>query len=606
MRFNLKHKIIGLITVFTALSVFLILIISIQTFQKDKTAFVFETSLNTSRFLSEQLKVEVESKAAIVKNYLKLFLVNRAIASPILDVGELIDQIQIYELKENEILSVFEARKESQQKFNFRSYSKLNAHIEKNLKNEVNAKKTNFFIYANKVYIYEFLNKSQQKFLIIYSYDSKVVQKIFNENNYFKSILIAHDGELKAQNFLDNESDLILKFSDFNFSENSQAQQLLNTSVFMLNSNTNEKWMFASAELGYFDLFVITTVSEYSAFGFFNKLYINSALLFGILVLFVIVVGFLVTHFIVRRLQQLTLVAEKVSTGDFSVQVSESGRDEVGVLSRAFNNMIRKIDVLLSEVAGKTRMELELKTAQIVQSTLFPPNKAALNGLEISGYYKSASECGGDWWCYYETSEYVWVWVADATGHGVSAALLTSACKSAVHLIKKMNCEPEEAMKLLNSSIYDVSAGKMMMTCFVARFDRKNMTMKYVNASHEIPILIPDKKEISVSDLSFVFSTEQRNMRLGQQQDSDFMATTVNLTEKIQLFFFTDGFFELKDEKGNDFKERQLLKKLVAQKNKSQNFSEFTDYFDESIQILIKDQDLQDDLTYMLIEVAGV
>lgn len=606
MRINLKHKIISLITVFTALSVFLILVISIQTFQKDKTAFIFETSLNTSRFLSEQLKVEIENKAAIVKNYLKLFLLKRTTRVASLDASEIIDEIQIYESKNNELLTVYEARKESIEKFDYKSNLKLNSEIEKILKNETGFKKTGIFVKENKIYIYEYLVKNQQNYLIIYSYQSKVIQKIFNENNYFKSILITNDGDIKAQNFSSDGSSLSENFSDFNFTKNDQSNRILNTSVFMLSTAADEKWMFASAELGYFDLFVITTLSEKSAFGFFKKLYTNSALLFGILVLAVIVVGFLVTHFIVRRLQQLTLVAEKVSTGDFSMQVSESGRDEVGVLSRAFNNMIRKIDALLSEVAGKTRMELELKTAQIVQSTLFPPNKAVLNGLKVSGYYKSASECGGDWWHYYETSEYVWIWVADATGHGVSAALLTSACKSAVHLIEKMNCEPEEAMKLLNSSIYDVSAGKMMMTCFVARFDKTSKVMKYVNASHEVPIQIPVKSEISVSDLSFVFSTEQRNMRLGQQQDSEFKATSMQLSENDQLFFFTDGFFELKDEKGGVYKERHLLKNLVTQKNKSQNFSDFADRFDESVQHLIKDQSLQDDLTYILIEVASV
>jgi sigma-B regulation protein RsbU (phosphoserine phosphatase) len=605
MRSKLKYKIISLITVFTALSVLLILYISLQTFQKDKSAFIFETSLNTTRFLSEQLKTEIENKSVIVKNYLKLFFSNKNNAVQVIDDSESIDEIQVYEKKIDSLEIIFEVRKKNLEDFDFKKIASLSQSIDLILTADKQTKNSGVYVNHEKIFVYELLRKLDKSYLIIYSYTSKSIRKMFNEDNYFKSILIDNSGSLVSQNFSQSENDFIHQFSEFNLKNSQNLKKTLNTSVFMLNSEKNEKWMFASSEIGYFDLYLVTAISETSAFGFINKLYLNSILIFGILISFVVLVGFVATHLVVGRLQQLTFAAEKVSTGDFSVSVSDSGKDEVGVLSQAFNNMIRKIDALLNEVAGKTRMELELKTAQLVQSTLFPAHKASFSGMNISGYYKSASECGGDWWHYSETEQYVWVWIADATGHGVSAALLTSACKSAVHLIEQMDCEPEEAMKLLNSSIYDVSAGKMMMTCFVLRFNKLTKEIKYVNASHEIPIQIPVAQNIAVQDLNFVFSPDQRNLRLGQQKLTHFTANTLALKEKDRLFLYTDGFFELTDTRGNQFKERHLLKALVLEKNKEGDFSEFTNHFDQNVETLIRDQELKDDLTYILIEVCS-
>jgi methyl-accepting chemotaxis protein len=65
----------------------------------------------------------------------------------------------------------------------------------------------------------------------------------------------------------------------------------------------------------------------------------------GVFLLVFVVLNIMLSWMIVRPIRQMSLAADKVSTGDFDVpEFSERGRDEVAVLGGAFNRMRRSLD----------------------------------------------------------------------------------------------------------------------------------------------------------------------------------------------------------------------------------------------------------------------
>lgn len=78
----------------------------------------------------------------------------------------------------------------------------------------------------------------------------------------------------------------------------------------------------------------------------------------GMLVIAIIgiIIGFLLT----RRLENLTVAASKFADGDFSASTSIDGKDELGILGRAFNKMARSVEKLIVELRDR---ESELKAA---------------------------------------------------------------------------------------------------------------------------------------------------------------------------------------------------------------------------------------------------
>src|SRR5690606_11851732 len=122
-----------------------------------------------------------------------------------------------------------------------------------------------------------------------------------------------------------------------------------------------------------------------------------------------------------------------IAQGNFDKRVKVKGHDEVGALSDSVNDMADKIVLYMEEMKEKARLENEVAVAQLVQSSFFPRSSLTSPDLQVFGHFEPASECGGDWWGIADHGDWRIFFIADATGHGVPAALLTATincCKS--------------------------------------------------------------------------------------------------------------------------------------------------------------------------------
>ena len=88
------------------------------------------------------------------------------------------------------------------------------------------------------------------------------------------------------------------------------------------------------------------------------------------LVLTILLISFLASLFMGNRLmkplKQLTLVAEEVTAGNLNARATVSGRDEIGVLAKAFNSMVSQ----LRELVGSLEHRVEERTSNLSAKTL--------------------------------------------------------------------------------------------------------------------------------------------------------------------------------------------------------------------------------------------
>lgn len=230
---------------------------------------------------------------------------------------------------------------------------------------------------------------------------------------------------------------------------------------------------------------------------------------------------------------------------------------------------------LYSEVEEKARMTSELKTAQAVQKTLLPPANFSSEGISLSGYYAPASECGGDWWFYHANNGKTFIYIGDATGHGASAALITSAARSAVSLLStEKDLAPAFAMSRLNHAIFETSRGSMNMTFFIAAFDPTTKTLTYSNASHDPPLVIRAGMNSGslASDMKFSeFKNSLEELasvngaRLGESLNSKYTEASVTVHEGDLMALFSDGIYDAKNPTAQEWGQRRFLKALFAE-----------------------------------------
>ena len=79
----------------------------------------------------------------------------------------------------------------------------------------------------------------------------------------------------------------------------------------------------------------------------------------GIGLLIAILLGLLLAKTMVTPIQNLTKAAEKVASGDFSESVENDAKDEIGVLSRTFNDMAGQLERNIEDLQNAEQMRKE-------------------------------------------------------------------------------------------------------------------------------------------------------------------------------------------------------------------------------------------------------
>jgi sigma-B regulation protein RsbU (phosphoserine phosphatase) len=312
----------------------------------------------------------------------------------------------------------------------------------------------------------------------------------------------------------------------------------------------------------------VVTLSQDKAFAVTRYL-INKSVYYG---LFILGLSMLLSVFLARpltaSLETLFGMTQEIAKGNFSKRVAIKGNDEVGALSDSVNDMADKIVVYMEEMKEKARLENEVMVAQLVQSSFFPKASQNDERLSIHGHFEPATECGGDWWGYLDQQDWRIFFIADATGHGVPAALLTATincCKTSLSFIAESRPEilgrPDEILRYMNQAV--CGAGKeIQVTCFVASFNKKTREFIFANSSQTAPILYNGHKE-ELTKEDFRPLIEANGPRLGQSTDSSFKSHTLQLETHDTLFFYTDGLTEAENAEGSQFGQRRLLKSLA-------------------------------------------
>lgn len=589
---SLKVKVLALLLGLTLITASILLYLFLSFYKQDKTAYLFDTANYSLTSYREQFKKEFEMSSNLLRKHLSHLAIDQKLSlngETTLPEDYHIDAIFLYQKNPNLTLvdSLFKNTVTQETK------DKLF-----NLANAAGPNDNTILIDEDFVTQVFSLGKDNLKWTVVYQYRSNVPKAFLQDVQLANILLFSKSKGVLQYNFKDISPDVIQKLSqELTKKLGPKLTQDYYTSMMNL---IGGKYLVSASKLGQSDTYLISFASEDKVFENIRSLITKALLFFVILSIVILLISLVASHYLTQRLKVLTDSAEQIAQGHFDIQVPDTGKDEVSKLSVGFNKMTKEITRLLSETANKARMEAELKTAQLVQATLFPDNQYESDFIKLKGFYVSASECGGDWWYYTEDEGHIWIWIADATGHGAPAALLTSAAKSAVTIVEGLHLSPEEAMKHFNTAICSVAKENMMMTCFVAVIDKKTKMMTYINASHEPSILIQKKDEIEKDD--FQFLNESSAPRLGQSKTSVFEAKQVQLSSGDRIVFYTDGVTDVQNPSGKSYGERTFLKDLVSTYNSTKDLNGFFDSYVEKITSFRSETELIDDVTFCFFE----
>jgi serine phosphatase RsbU (regulator of sigma subunit)/HAMP domain-containing protein len=267
-------------------------------------------------------------------------------------------------------------------------------------------------------------------------------------------------------------------------------------------------------------------------------------------------------------IQRLYNATKQIAEGNFNLDLKAKGRDEIAALTSSFSVMSKKIVELIKDSVEKANLENELAVASAVQQTLMPPIQFRNDQILIESHYQSASQCGGDWWGFFQVGNKLAIMIADATGHGVPSALITASARSCFSVLQKLAEEdpkfsfsPNMMLSYANRVVHEASAAKIMMTFFVGVIDFDTGKMRYASAGHNPPwVFKKDEKG------SFTLNSLAANgTRLGEAMNAaPFEEKSIQVAPGDILFMYTDGLTEGKNHSGAMYGKKKVRKRVEA------------------------------------------
>jgi serine phosphatase RsbU (regulator of sigma subunit) len=205
---------------------------------------------------------------------------------------------------------------------------------------------------------------------------------------------------------------------------------------------------------------------------------------------------------------------------------------------------------LLEQERQKQHMEEELDVARKIQQSLLPAELPGEGWMVAQGMSEPSHQVGGDYFDVLEICPGLWsLVIADVSGKGVSAAILTSFLQGAL-----LGSAGAADVPLINRLLCGRKGHGKYATLFFATLDDTGR-LSYVNAGHCPPLVL--RKSGAMERLAATA------MPVGLAANAEFPVAHVLLEPGDQVVLYTDGVTEAANVHG-EFYGRKRLRSAVA------------------------------------------
>jgi sigma-B regulation protein RsbU (phosphoserine phosphatase) len=174
-----------------------------------------------------------------------------------------------------------------------------------------------------------------------------------------------------------------------------------------------------------------------------------------------------------------------------------------------------------------------LRVAQ--QSILVSPDDCPEAAFGV--YYKPLEDVGGDFYDVVTIAPGVFgYFVADISGHGVSASFLTAAIKALLRQYASPMFSPEDTMRGVDAVMRQMLGDEQYLTACYAQLNRNTGRLSLINAGHPPLILVSESGE--------TYTLELDSEPLGVFSSTVLQHRDLQLFSGDRFFLYTDGFIE--------------------------------------------------------------
>ncbi|HEX2927199.1 MAG TPA: SpoIIE family protein phosphatase [Ruminiclostridium sp.] len=236
----------------------------------------------------------------------------------------------------------------------------------------------------------------------------------------------------------------------------------------------------------------------------------------------------------------------------------------------------------------------DLSIARRLQCSLLPKQQSLGDKISFSYVYKPCEMIGGDFLDIFEIDrEHVGIYIADVSGHGVAASMLTMFLRAAV---EKSLLSPSKVLTQLHHDFNrNGFEDELYISVFYGIINTSDLSISYSNAGLNVsPILYSGR------DFKLLRAT---GIPISNWVDNpEYTEVTQKLKVNDRLLFYTDGIIEIKNLENEQFGEERIVEHLL--KTDLKPSSTLSKLVDKAVSFSGRSiHDIMDDITVALLEI---
>ena len=250
---------------------------------------------------------------------------------------------------------------------------------------------------------------------------------------------------------------------------------------------------------------------------------------------------------------------------------------------------------LIEEERKKHDIEQELKIARDIQQSMLPAKLPTEGWLIADGSSEACQQVGGDYFDVMPLSPDHWGAVlADVSGKGVSAALLTSLIQGAFFATADLDASLADIVARINNYICERSRSAKFATVFYCLLQKDGL-MRWVSAGHCPTIIARASGEVECLNAT--------SFPIGLFPNAEFPQEEARLTPGDKIVLYSDGVSEAEDFSEEQFGEDRL--KEVVARNVQATPRELFRAVRDDINVFTAGAPQRDDLTLLVLGYQG-
>lgn len=270
-------------------------------------------------------------------------------------------------------------------------------------------------------------------------------------------------------------------------------------------------------------------------------------------------------------------------------------------------------DELTLALRKKERLDRELELGAEIQEKLLPRECPVIEGVDLAARCQTAQKVGGDYYDFIPTtydqlrspatqlsSAQPWsIAIGDVMGKGVPAGLIMTMLRGMLRAEVLNDHSPGQILQNLNCVMHnDLESSNRFVTLFYAEYDPRTQIFSYGNAAHNPPLLWQAASNA-------INRLDADGMLLGLDIDTRYHEGQVQLYPGDVVIFYTDGFTDAANIRGERFDEDNLINAVSWACRNLGSSQEILEYLFNLLRHFIgPDRSKDDDTTLVVMKVT--